>query len=59
MYYIVNRISRSGGTQYLVEATNSRYRWAKRSKINARLFNNKSAASRVANTFDGNVSEFY
>jgi len=53
--FIVKRTSPSGGTEYLIEAIATRYRFAKVSRSLARQFSTKSSASRVAREHDGVV----
>ena len=57
MFY-VKRQSRSGGTEYLISAVNSRYRWAKLPKTSARMFSRRWNASSVASKVAGAVREF-
>jgi len=54
--FIVKRVSLSGGMEYLIEGTNTSYRWVKSRKSVARRFATRSGASRVANRYAGRVS---
>jgi len=53
--FIIRRCSKSGGSQYLVEGVHSRYRWSKTAIQSARKFTTKSSATKLANTYGGDV----
>jgi hypothetical protein len=53
--FIVKRTSLSGGTEYLVRASEGGYRWDKVARKSVHKFGSKSTASKNARQFDGVV----
>lgn len=51
--FIISRLSKSGGQEYLVPARFSRYRWAKRAKARAKSFVKKETARDNARKYSG------
>jgi hypothetical protein len=58
--FIVKRQSRSGGAEYLVEATTRKgYRWGKVGLEQVRHFASRSSAQRNAEKYDGEVRQAF
>lgn len=53
--FIISRVSKSGGQEYLVPTTSLRYRWAKRSISEAKFFSRKQNAIKNAKKFKGKL----
>jgi hypothetical protein len=54
--YIVRRQSRSGGAEYLLQATTKKgYRWGKVCAEQVHVFSNSSTARRNAKKYGGNM----